>query len=80
MTTVDVTAGLKPGGTLILNTERAPEELGLQGGFKFITVPATKIALEELGRPIMNTALLGAFAAASGCRLKYRPASAQPTA
>jgi len=66
MGTVDVTAGLKAGGTLILNTERTAEELGVKGDFKVICVPATKIALEELGRPIMNTALLGAFAAASG--------------
>jgi pyruvate ferredoxin oxidoreductase gamma subunit len=63
---VDVTAGLKPGGTLLLNTERSAEELGLKGDYKVVTVPATKIALDILGRPITNTALLGAFAAASG--------------
>lgn len=63
---VDVTAGLKPGGTLLLNTERNPEELGLKGDFRVITVPATKIAMEILGRPITNTAIIGAFAAATG--------------
>lgn len=64
--TVDVTAGIKPGGTLLLNTERTAEELGIKGDFRVLTVPATKIAQEIIGRPIANTALLGAFAAASG--------------
>ena len=63
---VDVTAGLQPGGILLINTERTPQELGLNGDFRVVTVPATKIALEILGRPITNTAILGAFAAASG--------------
>lgn len=30
-----------------------------------MTVPATKIALDEIGKPFINTALLGAFAAMS---------------
>jgi pyruvate ferredoxin oxidoreductase gamma subunit len=63
---VDVTAGLKPGGTILLNTELSPEALGMKGDFKVITVPATKIAMEILGRPITNTSIMGAFAAASG--------------
>jgi len=63
---VEVTAGLRPRGTVLVNSERSAEELGLQGDFRVITVPATKIALEELGRPITNTAILGAFAAATG--------------
>ncbi|NIM04169.1 MAG: pyruvate ferredoxin oxidoreductase subunit gamma [Armatimonadetes bacterium] len=63
---VDVTGGLKSGGTLLMNTERDPKELGLNGDFRVVTVPATKIAMEILGRPITNTAIMGAFAAATG--------------
>ena len=31
-----------------------------------VTVPATDLAREQLGRPLPNTALLGAFAALTG--------------
>jgi pyruvate ferredoxin oxidoreductase gamma subunit len=62
---VNVFLGLKSGGIAIINTEKAltypfPE------GVKVITIDATSIALRQLGVPITNTALLGAFAAASG--------------
>lgn len=63
---VDVTAGLKSGGFILMNTELPPEQLSLEGDFEIITVPATKIAMEILGRPITNTAIMGAFSAASG--------------
>jgi pyruvate ferredoxin oxidoreductase gamma subunit len=57
--------GLKAGGIAIINTEKAltypfPE------GVKVITIDATSIALRQLGVPITNTTLMGAFAAASG--------------
>ncbi|MDR3565139.1 MAG: pyruvate ferredoxin oxidoreductase subunit gamma [Negativicutes bacterium] len=63
---VDVTAGLKPDGLVIVNTEKSPEELNLPAGILVRTVPASKIALEILGLPIMNTAIMGAFAAITG--------------
>jgi len=66
--TVDVTDGLKKDGTVILNTEDPPDnvkkKLGVAG--KVATVDATKIALEELGVSITNTAILGAFAKTTG--------------
>ncbi len=62
---VDVTAGLKEGGTVIINTGRKPEEFKLEGA-KVVTVDATTIAVEhKLGSaaaPIVNTAILGAYA------------------
>ena len=61
---IDVTAGLKAGGMLILNSPRPPEEVDLKAG-SVATVDATGIALRVLGRPIPNTAMCGAFAAAS---------------
>ena len=63
---VDVVAGLKPGGLVLVNTERPAEALGFPSHIKVRTVPASRIANEILGRPIPNTALLGAFAAATG--------------
>jgi pyruvate ferredoxin oxidoreductase gamma subunit len=60
---VNVLEGLKNGGKVLINTGRTPEELGLKGPFHIITFSAERLAREILGRPIMNTALLGAFAA-----------------
>jgi len=61
-----VTAGLKPGGLVLVNTELASAELGIEGDLRVVTVPATKIALETMNRPIPNTALLGAFGGITG--------------
>lgn len=58
---VDVLDGLKPGGMVLVNTDKTAEALGLQGDFKLYTFSAENLAREILGRPIMNTALLGAF-------------------
>ncbi len=66
MESVNVLAGIKPDGTVLINSEQKPEELGLKTSARVVTFPATQIALEELGRPIMNTVLLGAFAGLSG--------------
>lgn len=64
--TVDVTQGLKEDGLVLINHPGKCNETGLAGNFKVATVDATKIALETLGRPITNTAILGAFAMVSG--------------
>ncbi len=63
---VDVTAGVKPGGIVIVNTEKDPIALGLPKELDIRTINATQIAVEKIGRPIMNTALMGAFAAFTG--------------
>lgn len=59
---VDVTRGLKDDGAIIVNTEKSPEELNLNTKARVYTIDATKIALEILKRPIVNTVMLGAFA------------------
>jgi pyruvate ferredoxin oxidoreductase gamma subunit len=64
--TVDVFAGLKKGGLVLINTEKKPEELKLKGADNVKCVPATQIALEILGRPIPNTVMIGAFAGLTG--------------
>lgn len=69
---IDVIGGLKPDGYLLLNTLRTPEELGLVSAAAalppghLVTVPATELALEHVGRPVSNVPLLGAFAALTG--------------
>jgi len=56
-----IATNVKPGGIVLCNTMLKPEELPLSGPIKIATVNATSIALETIGRPITNTALLGAF-------------------
>jgi pyruvate ferredoxin oxidoreductase gamma subunit len=66
---VDVTAGLKPGGALIINSDEQPAEvrkLLKDGDYKLYTVDATKIATESVGRPITNTAMVGALVKVTG--------------
>lgn len=63
---VSVTDGLVDDGTVVVNSAQDPETLGLETAAEVITVDATAIAREHLGRPIMNTSLLGAFAGATG--------------
>lgn len=63
METVDVTRGLKEGGMLLINTKSPPESFRFSGNFKVIAIDASNIAMQELGSPIANTAMLGVFAA-----------------
>lgn len=61
-----ITAGIKAGGVAVLNTRRPPQEIDLGVPLSCVaTVDATGIALETIGRPITNTAILGAFCAAT---------------
>jgi pyruvate ferredoxin oxidoreductase gamma subunit len=69
---VDLFAGLREGGTVLINTTRDVDELGLgelRSRHRLLAVPATDLAREHLGRPLPNAALLGAFAAATGAVL-----------
>ncbi|AUX09472.1 pyruvate ferredoxin oxidoreductase gamma subunit [Halalkaliarchaeum desulfuricum] len=63
---VDVAEGLIEGGTVVVNSTAEPAELPIPTDERIVTVDATGIAREHLGRPIMNTSLLGAFAGATG--------------
>lgn len=65
---IDVTKGLVEDGTVVANTERSIDELRESlktGKAKVYTVNAVRIALDVLGRPIYNTAMLGALAKAA---------------
>ncbi len=57
--------GLKPGGRLIINAADSTE-LPIPVGIPVTRIDATNLALEILGQPITNTAMLGALLAVSG--------------
>jgi pyruvate ferredoxin oxidoreductase gamma subunit len=63
--TVNVFEGLKPGGTVILNSEK-PETVQVPAGAVLKAVAGTKIAMDVIGRPIPNMVMLGAFAGTTG--------------
>lgn len=63
---VDVASGIKDDGLIIVNSELKPSELKLTTKATIKCIDATKLALEVIGLPIVNTALLGAFAGATG--------------
>ncbi|MBL7180779.1 MAG: pyruvate ferredoxin oxidoreductase subunit gamma [Pseudomonadota bacterium] len=66
MDTVPVLDGLKPDGLILINAEKSPEELQLKTSATVVTIPATEIALEIIGRPIPNAIMIGAFCAITG--------------
>ncbi len=69
---VDVFAGCKRDGFILINTARSFAELGLGEfveGFRaerLVTVPAGELAREHTGRAVANAALLGGFASLTG--------------
>ena len=67
---VDITQGLKESGMILLNSDKAPDEIELGDDYKKATVDATEIAvahgLGSKSAPIVNSAILGAFSKASG--------------
>lgn len=60
---VDVTAGLKKSGIVVLNASQSEAEIRKTYGIKakLAIVDATEIATQKLGRPITNTTMLGAL-------------------
>lgn len=63
---VDITQGLKPSGWILLNAAKLPENADAFKDYRLAWVDATHIAVSHgLGtrtHPIINTAMLGAFA------------------
>ena len=67
---VDVTAGLKESGAIIINTRKTPEEIRpLLGGYagRVCTIDANGISKEILGKVFPNTPMLAAIVAVSHC-------------
>lgn len=69
---VDLFAGIRPSGYVLINSTRSPEELGISEllarfpNCHIRTVPASEIALEKTGRSLPNAALIGGLAALTG--------------
>lgn len=66
---VDVTAGLKEDGAILVNTSKSPEEIkGQLKGFggRIYTVDAMSISMDTLGKYFPNTPMLGAIVKVSG--------------
>ena len=67
----DVLSGLADDGIVVVNSARTPGELAdaglrLHGGQHAVCLPASELARERLGRPLPNTALIGAVVALTG--------------
>jgi pyruvate ferredoxin oxidoreductase gamma subunit/2-oxoisovalerate ferredoxin oxidoreductase gamma subunit len=67
---IDVTAGLKENGWVVMNSSRPPSEFRFSDTYRVATVDANSIAARhKIGTPtspIVNTAMVGAFARATG--------------
>ena len=67
--TVDVTAGLKEGGAIIVNSRRAPAEVraelsGYEG--RLYLIDAKSVSVRDIGRNMPNTPLLSSVVKVSG--------------
>ena len=67
--TINITAGLKEGGWIIINTNQSMDDTDLVGKYRIAAVDANAIALKyglgSRAAPIVNTAILGAFSGAT---------------
>lgn len=66
----NATAGLRPGGVIIVNSTRSRGELGLPETIRVVTSDVTgaaeSVGLIVGGEPMVNTAILGSIAKATG--------------
>ena len=61
ISSVNVLQGAHKDTKIIINSEKSIKELDMPKNYKILTVPAVKIALETIKKPIINTVMLGAF-------------------
>jgi len=73
---VDVFGGLSDQGTVLMNSTRKVEELGLKDWMlqhpevKVYSFPASDLAEKHLGRPMANVGMVGGFASITGAITK----------
>lgn len=60
------TGGIKPSGSLLVNTAGKDLRIDCPAGVSIVPVNATELAYRILGRPIINTIMLGAFIGVTG--------------
>jgi len=67
---INITDGTPDDGAFIVNTVKDPkvirEKIKAKPTQRVVTIDATKIAVESIGRPLPNAALVGALAKVSG--------------
>jgi len=67
---VNVAAGIEPGGLILINTSKKPEEITIDAPVRIATTDATEYATRAgliiSGAVMFNTAILGGVAKASG--------------
>lgn len=67
---VDVAAGIQPGGIVIVNSRKAPDQIPLPSSLRIAVTDATRWATEAgliiSGTVLFNTAILGGFSKATG--------------
>lgn len=69
LSSVDVSEGVSENGVVIINTKETPANIASRlsaSNAEVWTVDATQIAIDELGRPIPNTPMIGAMVKATG--------------
>jgi len=67
MSAIDIFKGVHNQTTVIINTEKKAKDLkGIPYNVNIYTVPATQVAIDLIGRPIVNTLLIGYFAKITG--------------
>lgn len=70
LTSIDVTRGLKPGGSVLINSPAAPEHVEDFSRFRLAWIDASRIAMtNQIGsrtHPIVNTSMMGAVARVLG--------------
>lgn len=61
-----LTRGLKKGGGMLVNSTQPSDEVAAEFGCKVVCLAATGMAMQEIGRPIPNTALLAGLLTLTG--------------
>ncbi len=62
----EVLSGLKENGGVLVNARVDSKSLRQELGLDIVALPATELALEFLGKPVPNTALIAAFLTLTG--------------
>lgn len=63
--TADTNNGIKKNGVIIINSENGQKHQSVFGDKRIVSIDATTIALELLGMPVTNTAMMAALMAVS---------------
>lgn len=66
LTDKKILSDLKNGSAVLINSSKPVSDLSLPKGVRVKTINASGLALEVIGKPIINTIFLGAFAGLTG--------------